>query len=67
MRPTVVFHGHVNPAPMEAALGASVALPPPTTVADRRANLQPSLMTRVRNFFQKLGGKGPCEGSGCTN
>jgi hypothetical protein len=67
MRPTVVFRGHVNPAPTEATLGASVALPPPTTVADRRANPQPSLMTRVRNFFQKLGGRGPCEGSGCAN
>jgi hypothetical protein len=67
MRPTVVFHGHVNPAPVQAALSASAALPPPTPVADRRANLQPSLMARVRNFFQKLAGKGPCEGSGCAN
>jgi hypothetical protein len=67
MRPAVVFHGHVNPAPAQTALSASAALPPPTPVAEHQANLQPSLLTRVRNFFQKLAGKGPCEGSGCAN
>jgi hypothetical protein len=67
MRPTVVFHGHVNPATVQTALSAPAVLPPPTPVADHRANLQPSLMARVRNFFQKLAGKGLCEGSGCTN
>jgi hypothetical protein len=67
MRPAVVFHGHVNPAPVQAALIVPAALPPPTPVAEHQANLQPSLLSRVRNFFQKLAGKGPCEGSGCTN
>ena len=67
MRPAVIFHGHVNPAPVQVAISAPVSLPPPTTVANHQANLQPSLIARVRNFFQKLAGKGPCEGSGCTN
>jgi hypothetical protein len=67
MRPTVVFHGHVNPAPAQAALSASATLPTSKPADNRRANPQPSLMARVRNFFQRLAGKGPCEGSGCTN
>jgi hypothetical protein len=67
MRPTVVFHGHVNPAPVQAALSASATLPTSKPADNRRANPQPSLMSRVRNFFQRLAGKGPCEGSGCTN
>jgi hypothetical protein len=67
MRPAVVFHGHVNPAPAQTTLSASAALPPPTPAVEHQANLQPSLLTRVRNFFQKLAGKGPCEGSGCAN
>jgi len=66
VRPTVVFHGHVNPAPAQAALSAPTASPPPTPADNRRANLQPSLMTRVRTFFQNLTRKGPCAGPGCA-
>jgi hypothetical protein len=67
MRPTVVFHGHVNPALVRAAPSAPAALPPPRPVEDRRAKPQPSLMTRLRYFFHKLSGQAPCAGPGCGN
>ena len=65
MRPTVVFHGHVKPAPVQAVAGPPIALPPPKPVEDRRPEPQPGIMTRVQNFFRKLAGRGPCEGAGC--
>jgi hypothetical protein len=67
MRPTVVFRGHVNPAPVQAALSPPAALPPSKPADDRRAELQPGLLGRLRNFFHKLTGQAPCSGFGCGN
>lgn len=65
MRPAVEFRGHVNPAPAEA-VAAHAAPPPPPAVEDRPAEA-PGLFDRVRNFFRKLTGKGPCAGAGCNS
>jgi hypothetical protein len=65
MRPAAVFRGHVNPAPVRAAPTAPAALPPPRPVDDRRMKPQPSLMTRLRYFFHKMAGQGPCANDGC--
>jgi hypothetical protein len=68
MRPTVVFRGHVNPAPVQvAAAGAPAALPPSKPSDDRREAPQPGILTRMRNFFHKLTGQAPCAGAGCGN
>jgi hypothetical protein len=67
VRPSVVYRGHVNPAPVPvpAAPSAPVVLSPPTPADDRRADTQPGIMTRMRNFFRKLTGRTPCAGAGC--
>jgi hypothetical protein len=65
LRPAVEFRGRVNPAPTEAVT-AHVAPPPPPAVEDRPAET-PGLFDRVRNFFRKLTGKGPCAGAGCNS
>jgi len=67
MRPAVVFRGHVNPAPTQTVLSATAALPPPRPADDRRPAPEPSLMARLRNFFQKLKSQSPCAGGGCGN
>ncbi len=67
MRPLVVFRGHVNPAPVQATPSAPAASPPSRPADDRPAESQPSIMTRVRNFFRKLTGQAPCAGAGCGN
>ncbi len=67
MRPTVVFRGHVNPAPAQAAASVPAASPLPKPVDDRPPSPEPGLMARLRNFFQKLKGKSPCAGAGCGN
>ena len=68
MRPSVVFRGHVNPAP---TLSAANVLPPlapePKPVDDPRPSPEPGLMARLRTFFQKLKGPSPCAGAGCKN
>ena len=67
VRPSVVYRGHVNPAPMQAISNVPAALPPPKGVEDHHAESQPGLLTRMRNFFRKLTGQGPCAGPGCGN
>jgi hypothetical protein len=67
LRPSVVFRGHVNPAPSEAA--ASPA--PPAARApsdDRPPESQPGFLDRVRIFFHRLtsSSRGPCAGAGCS-
>lgn len=69
LRPTVEFHGHVNPAPTQAAVRPA---PPPvsqTTSDDRRPVSQPSFLDRVRTFFRRLtsSSRGSCAGAGCGN
>ena len=65
LRPTVVFRGHVNPAPTQAA-----ALPPsqaiPSKPTSEPPQTQPGFFDRMRNFFRKLGGHTPCAGAGCS-
>jgi hypothetical protein len=73
MRSTVVFRGHVNPAPALAAASILAAPTVPATsqpqgpVDDRRKAAEPGLMARLRTFFQKLKGQSPCAGAGCSN
>ncbi len=67
MRPTVVFRGHVNPAPVQIAASAPAASPPSKPADDRREEPQPGIIARMRNFFQKLTGQAPCAGAGCAN
>jgi hypothetical protein len=67
LSPTVSFHGHVNPAPVQAA-----DLPPIIPAPERPAMAQPSvaqpgILDRVRNYFRKLTGRGPCPGPGCSS
>jgi hypothetical protein len=57
MRPSVVLHGHVNPAPVQTPPAETVV--PPAPVSDRRPESQPGLMNRMRNFFRKLTGQSP--------
>jgi len=71
LRPSAEFRGHVNPAP-EETVAVHVAPPPtpaptpaPPPAASRPAPLQPGIFDRVRNFFRRLTGKGPCAGAGC--
>jgi hypothetical protein len=66
LRPSVEFRGHVNPAPSQA-VAVHVSPPPPTPSDDRPAESQPGIFDRVRNFFRKLTGKGPCAGAGCNS
>jgi hypothetical protein len=67
MRPTVVFRGHVNPAPAQAAASVPAASLLPKPVDDRPPSPGPGLMARLRTFFQTLKGKSPCAGAGCRN
>lgn len=68
LRPSVVFRGHVNPAPSEAA--ASPA--PPAAVRapsdDRPPESQPGILDRVKTFLHRLTSSsgGPCAGVGCN-
>ena len=66
LRPSVEFRGHVNPAPSQA-VAVHVSPPAPTPADDRPAESQPGIFDRVRNFFRKLAGKGPCAGAGCNS
>ena len=67
MRPTVVFRGHVNPAPVQVAASVPTASPLSKPADDRREEPQPGIIARMRNFFHKLTGQAPCAGAGCGN
>jgi hypothetical protein len=67
MRPTVVFRGHVNPAPAQAAVSMPAASLLPKPADDRPPSPGPGQMARLRTFFQMLKGKSPCAGAGCGN
>ena len=70
LRPAAEFRGHVNPAPVQA-VAERVSVPAPTpeprAPAAHAAQPQPGLIDRMRNFFRKLSGKGPCAGAGCSD
>ena len=66
LRPSVEFRGHVNPAPSQT-VAVHVSPPAPTPADDRPAQSQPGIFDRVRNFFRKMTGKGPCAGAGCNS
>jgi hypothetical protein len=59
MRPTVVLHGHVNPAPVQTPPLTSETAAPSAPAEARRPDSQPGIMTRMRNFFRKLTGQSP--------
>jgi hypothetical protein len=59
MRPSVVLHGHVNPAPVQTPPALTETATPPAPADSRRPDSQPGLMTRVRNLFRKLTGQAP--------
>ena len=66
LRPSVVFHGHVNPAPAQEAAVTPVTPAPQKHTEPQPAEPQPGILDRMRNFFRKLTGRGPCAGSGCN-
>ncbi|MBZ5697291.1 MAG: hypothetical protein LAN18_01945 [Acidobacteriia bacterium] len=64
--PSIVYHGHVNPAPVQATPAAPPTPAAPSAAADDRpAQTQPGILTRLGNFFRRLTGQGPCAGAGC--
>ena len=67
LRPSVVFHGHVNPAPAQTVAATAVTPAPQNHTEGQPAEPQPGLLDRMRNFFRKLTGRGPCVGAGCTS
>jgi hypothetical protein len=74
LRPAAEFRGHVNPAPAQSVVDrvsvpAPSAAPSPAPPAGdaHPAQPQPGIMDRMRNFFRKLTGNGPCAGAGCNN
>ena len=66
LRPSVEFRGHVNPAPSQT-VAVHVAPSAPTPADDPPAQTQPGIIDRVRNFFRRMTGKGPCAGAGCNS
>ncbi len=59
LRPSVIFRGHVDPAPVQAP---PEVLPPaapavPTPAAERSALPQPGIMTRIWNFLRGIAGR----------
>jgi len=71
MRPSVVFRGHVNPAPSSAS-AAPASTPadsqaPPRPSDDSPVQSQPGLVARARNLFRRLTGWGSCAGAGCND
>jgi hypothetical protein len=67
LSPSVVFHGHVNPAPAESASIIPVIPTPQKPVEAQPAESQPGILDRMWNFFRKLTGRAPCAGSGCNS
>jgi hypothetical protein len=67
LNPSFVFHGHVNPTPVPAASVTPAAPTPRKNNEAQPAGPQPGLLDRMRNFFRKLAGRGPCAGSGCNS
>jgi hypothetical protein len=59
MRSSVVFHGHVNPAPVQAAAITPPAPPPQKPTEAQPAQSQPGILDRVRKLFHKLTGRAP--------
>jgi hypothetical protein len=67
LSPAVVFHGHVNPAPVEEVAETPVTPAPQKPAETQPAEAQPGILDRMRNFFRKLTGRAPCAGSGCNS
>lgn len=57
LSPSVVFHGHVNPAPVQAAEIPAVTPAPEKPTPAQTPGTQPGILDRMRNFFRKLAGK----------
>ena len=67
LSPSVVFRGHVNPAPVQTADMPPVSLAPEKPAVVQPSEAQPGILNRVRNYFRKLVGRAPCPGPGCSN
>ena len=67
LRPTVVFRGHVNPAPTQAAALPPAQSAPSKPASDQPAQTQPGFLDRMRNFLRKLAGRSGCAGAGCSS
>ena len=63
LRSSSIYRGHVNPAPAQESIAPPA---PPQPNVNRPIAPQPGFLDRVRNFFRKLTGKGPCAGAGCN-
>jgi hypothetical protein len=67
LRSSAIYRGHVNPAPAQASIASSAAPAQPISGEDRPLEPPPGFLNRVRNFFRKLTGRGPCLGAGCNS
>lgn len=67
LRPSVVFRGHVNPAPTQAAALPPAQSIPSKPISDQPPQTQPGFLDRMRNFFRKLAGRSGCAGAGCSS
>jgi hypothetical protein len=66
LRSSTVYRGRVNPAPARASITPPPGLAPPRPTDDRPAPPPPGFFERVRNYFRKITGWGPCAGAGCS-
>jgi hypothetical protein len=67
VRPAVWFRGHVEEAPAPPPVAKPA--PPPVQVAANEEpppKKEPSVFAKIRNFFRKVSGRGPCAGVGCS-
>jgi hypothetical protein len=67
LSPSTVYHGHVNPAPVQAAEIPAATAAPEKQAPAQAPQTHPGIMDRMRNFFRKLTGKAACQGPGCSS
>jgi hypothetical protein len=63
--PSVVFRGHVNPAPVQVPAAALPSVAPSTPAGEPPAQPEVGILTRMRNFFRRITGRVPCADVGC--
>jgi hypothetical protein len=61
LRPSAVFRGHVDPAPVQASPAVPPAPAPaaPPPAAERSARPQPGILNRMWNYFRGIAGQTP--------
>jgi hypothetical protein len=65
-RSSAIYRGHVDPAPPQESIAPPATPTPPKPDEDRPIAPPLSFFDRLRNFFRKLTGRGPCAGAGCN-